>query len=197
MHTPGHALINVAALGTALDPSLAGPIIAGAVLPDLPIMALYLRERVLRGTPEEQIWSDHYQRPFWNYLIHVAHSAPLAALGIAVAAALGALPAGAFFASILLHSISDFPVHAKDAHRHLLPFSHFRWESPLSYWDPRYHGKAVAFVEMGIVFMASTVLWSWDLPDWARIAVMVADAWYVWNYARSFLSRARAATRDR
>src|SRR5215831_14870111 len=138
--------MNLAVLGTALDPRLAGPILAGAVLPDVPIMTLYLKERILHKTPEDQIWSDHYQRRFWQNWIHGTHSAPLAAIGLALAIALGSLPATAFFASVLLHSAADFPVHAEDAHRHFFPLSNYRFKSPISYWDVRYHGKAVALV---------------------------------------------------
>src|SRR5882724_2850011 len=97
VHTPGHAVINVAVLGTVLDPSLAAPIIAGAVLPDVPIMVLYLKER-LRGTPDDVIWSDHYQRRFWNNLIHGMHSAPLSAIGLAIGLVLGSTLATGFFA---------------------------------------------------------------------------------------------------
>jgi hypothetical protein len=187
VHTPGHAVINVAALGTALDPALAAPIIAGAVLPDVPIMVLYLKERILHKTPENVIWSDHYQRRFWQDLIHGTHSLPLAAIGLAIALAAGSMIFAAFFASVLLHAAADLPVHAEDAHRHFFPFSNYRFESPISYWDVRRHGKVVALVEMLIVFAASVVLWGWYVELWSRALVVLVDIWYVVNYARSYL----------
>ena len=46
MHTPGHVLLNVAVLGSIVGHERA--VVAGAIVPDLPIVILYLRER-LRG----------------------------------------------------------------------------------------------------------------------------------------------------
>ena len=52
MHTPGHALLNLAVIGSVVGHEAA--VIAGAVVPDLPIVFLYLRERA-RGTKDEII----------------------------------------------------------------------------------------------------------------------------------------------
>ena len=41
----------------------------------------------------------------------------------------------------------DFLLHHNDGHRHFLPFSDFRFVSPVSYWDPRHYGGIVAPLE--------------------------------------------------
>jgi hypothetical protein len=187
VHTPGHATINYAVLGSALDPALATAIIAGAIIPDVPIMILYVRERWLRKTPEERIWSDHYQRPFWQNLIHGMHSIPFTLLGAIAAILLGAHSAFAFFASMLLHALGDLPVHAIDAHRHFIPFSQWRFISPISYWDVRYHGQWVALVEAALVFACAWVIWSWDISVLARVALIGVGVFYVQSYWRAFL----------
>ena len=186
MQTPGHAVLNLALLGGWAAPSLAVPILAGAVLPDVPIAVLYLRERYVRGLSDERIWSESYQRPFWLNLIHGAHSLPLSLGGGLVALALGVAPLAAFFASVFLHALADFPLHVHDAHRHFLPFSHYRFISPISYWDVRYHGRAVALGEALLVLGVSAWLWL-RVPGPARAGLATVTMWYAFNYWKSFL----------
>ena len=187
VRTPGHAVINLALLGAQVGPGGAGAILAGAVAPDIPIVILYVRERWLRGTPEERIWADHYQRPFWQAVIHGAHSIPIGLAGLAVSLAAGAPGAAAFFASAALHALFDLPVHAEDAHRHFLPFSSYRYKSPLSYWDVRYHARYVALAELALVLSAAVAVW----PQGAlgRAALLLVGAWYGGDYIRTFLWR--------
>ena len=181
MHTPGHATMNLAVVGSCSDPPLTWPILAGAILPDVPIMLLYVRER-LRGTAEDVIWAQHYQRRFWQNVIHGLHSIPLAALGLALSLGWGAGQPAAFFASALLHACSDLPVHGEDAHRHFLPLSQYRFISPLSYWDARRHGRWVALLEALLVVLATAVLWRWPLDGWARALLVAVNGWYAQNY---------------
>ena len=184
MQTPGHALINLATLGCMVGHE--GAIVAGALLPDVPIVILYLYER-LRGTPEETIWAVCYQRPHWRAIIHGAHSIPLAAITAGAAALAGAPGVAAFFASVLLHALGDFPVHAIDAHRHFLPFSQYRFQSPLSYWDPRFHGRRVALVEALLVLVSSVVIYRRGVRPVATALLVLTNLWYAVNYWRHFL----------
>lgn len=157
MRTTGHAVLNVALLARDGAPAMVAATVAGAVLPDLPIVCLYLREK-LRGTPTETIWRVRYQRPFWLNLIHGMHSVPGAAAGLLASALLGQPVAMAFFASALLHAFCDIPVHGVDAHRHFLPLSQWRFVSPLSYWEVRRHARAVTLAEWALVAVAGASL---------------------------------------
>ena len=191
MQTPGHALINLATLGSIVGHE--GAVLLGAVLPDVPIMVLYLFER-LRGTPEDVIWSVCYQKPLWLAIVHGGHSIPLSIIAIAISLLCGMPGLAAFFGSVLLHALGDLPVHAIDAHRHFLPFSQYRFISPLSYWDPRFHGKQVAFVEWLLVAASSIGLIGWRLARWPRgvrpyavAAIIAVNLGYARNYWRNFL----------
>ncbi len=183
MRTPGHAVINLALVAR---PSLGLPIVAGAVVPDLPIVALYFIEKA-RGTPTERIWSEAYQRPFWLNLIHGLHSMPLAAMGLAVSLGLHFAPAAAFFASMLLHAAADLPLHAEDAHRHFWPFSDWRFVSPISYWDVRRHATVVGAIEAVLVWAATARLWP-TLGTVGRALTLAVCGWYAiaywWSFAR-------------
>ena len=190
MHTPGHAVINLATLGCIVGHE--GAVVAGAIAPDLPIVFLYLYER-LRGTPEETIWAVCYQNPYWLAIIHGGHSLPLAALAAGLCFALGLPALAVFFASVALHAMCDLPVHAIDAHRHFLPFSQYRFISPLSYWDERFHGRKVALVEALLVFFCSLFLVRRGVTRIAGILLGLVNLWYVRSYVRSYLWPKRPA----
>lgn len=191
MYTNGHAVLNVAALSAALGPQVALPALVGAVLPDLPVFALYFRERA-RGTPEHEIWAVHYNKPGWLALIHGMHGLPTA--GAVALAGLGLGSAGllALGLSMAAHALCDLPVHGRDAHRHFLPFTHWRFISPWSYWDPARHARKVGLVEMALVGAAALWLWSGEWSIAGRAALLAATLWYPWNYWRCFL-RSREA----
>lgn len=184
MHTPGHAVINLATLGCIVGHE--GAVLAGAIAPDLPIVVLYLYER-LRGTPEQTIWAVCYQNPYWLAVIHGGHSIPLAAIATGLAWMVGFPALAVFFASVALHAMCDLPVHAIDAHRHFLPFSQYRFVSPLSYWDERFHGRKVAFVEALVVLFCSVFLIRRGVSRLAAGALVLVNLWYAHSYVRSFL----------
>ena len=190
MHTPGHAVINLATLGCIVGHE--GAVVAGAIAPDLPIVFLYLYER-LRGTPEETIWAVCYQNPYWLAIIHGGHSLPLAALAAGLCFALGLPALAVFFASVALHAMCDLPVHAIDAHRHFLPFSQYRFISPFSYWDPRFYGKQVALLEALLVLGCSLWLVRRGVPRLAAAALLLVNLGYVRSYFRNFLRPRPAA----
>lgn len=193
MHTPGHAVINIATLGCIVGHE--GAVLAGAIAPDLPIVVLYLYER-LRGTPEQTIWAVCYQNPYWLAIIHGGHSIPLAALAAGLCWLLGFPALLAFFASVALHAMCDLPVHAIDAHRHFLPFSQYRFVSPLSYWDERFHGRKVALVEALLVLGGSAFLILRGVSRLAAAALVLVNLWYARTYVRSFLWPKRPPPQD-
>ena len=190
MHTPGHAVVNLATLGCIVGHE--GAVLAGAILPDLPIVILYIFER-LRGTPEQTIWAVCYQNRYWLAIIHGAHSIPLSLIGAGLGWLVGLPALAAFFASVMLHALGDFPVHAIDAHRHFLPFSQYRFVSPFSYWDARFHGKQVALLEALLVLGCSLWLVRRGVSRLAAAVLLLVNLGYVRSYWRNFLRPRPAA----
>ncbi|MGI0489557.1 hypothetical protein ACN4EK_29425 [Pantanalinema rosaneae CENA516] len=180
MNTPSHAVINLALLME--HPQFALPIAVGAVLPDLPMFVMYAWAKVVRRQSERQIWTETYWQPQWQLINHSFHSIPLTAIASAVAY-LADYPAIAWLClSAVLHSLGDLPVHHDDAHRHWLPFSHYRWISPISYWDPRHHGAIVALIEKLLVLVASIYLFP-VLTSWIGRSLLVGiNLMYVSGY---------------
>jgi hypothetical protein len=151
MNTPAHAVLNLVLLGATKEPRRAAPVLAGAVVPDLPMVVLYAYER-LRGMPEAWIWRTAYYDPRWQMGIDALHSFPLILALLGAALFLGWPRVVLLGASMMLHATVDFFLHHDDAHRHLFPLLDWRFASPVSYWDPRYFGNVTAPLEaIGVV----------------------------------------------
>ena len=65
----------------------------------------------------------------------------------------------ALLASMLLHTLGDLPVHHDDGHRHFFPFSDWRFESPVSYWDSNHHGDWFSVFEISLVVLLGAFLY--------------------------------------
>ena len=81
MNTPAHAILNLFLLGRQKTGEKIIPILIGAVLPDLIILALYFWHLLL-GTPESVIWSVEYFKPGWQAMIDIFNSMPLLLVGM-------------------------------------------------------------------------------------------------------------------
>ena len=114
-----------------------------------------------------QIWDEAYYWPFWQDIFDFWNSIPLALLGVGLGLwlrkrrpQLGTLLA-VCCASIILHCLVDLPTHAEDAHRHFWPLSNYRFESPISYWDPEKGGQFFALFELALALVLSVYVFRW------------------------------------
>ena len=188
MNTPSHAILNLAILTTPVYPGAALSIVVGAILPDMPIFAMYFWAKWVHRQPERVIWTETYYQPLWQNLTHGFHSIPLKMIAIAIAYYLGYWQLTILLVSALAHSFLDFPVHNDDAHRHFYPFSNYRFISPISYWNPKYHGRVVSFIERLLVLSATIYLF--PLQDsWVSQSLLIMVNivyWIGYLYIRLF-----------
>lgn len=147
MNTPAHAVFNLVLLGRKRRPARTSAIFWGAILPDIPMFWFYFYEKIVAGMPEREIWGRLYFDPRWQALFDAFHSLPVVGLGYLLCRRFRAPRLAALFASMALHSVCDLVLHHDDAHRHLFPLLDWRFLSPLSYWDPRYHGRLIGIME--------------------------------------------------
>ncbi len=179
MNTPAHVVVNLAILGRKDQPETVAPIVTGAIFPDLSMFLFYLHAKVLHGMKEELIWSQAYHEAGWRVLFDIFHSLPLLVLGFVSARYFAANRLAAFFASAVLHSLGDFALHHGDAHRHLFPFSDWRFLSPVSYWDPQHFGHIVGPLEAITVVIGCIILARRFISVRARGLVVSLAALYV------------------
>lgn len=158
MNTPAHVVLNLLCVGRQDATSVIVPVAIGAILPDAPMFVMYFVAKVIWQQSERVIWTQTYNQAGWQNFIDVFNSVPLIVLGLGICwwthSKLGIL----LFASMLIHIVGDFPLHHDDAHRHFFPLSNWRFYSPVSYWDPRHHGRLVTSLEQLAVVLSCGVL---------------------------------------
>ncbi|MBD2184728.1 hypothetical protein H6S82_26375 [Planktothrix sp. FACHB-1355] len=185
MNTPSHAILNLFFLGKKSLPEANLTIFIGAILPDIPIFVLYGWAKLIARLPEKQIWSEVYYQAFWQNIVALFHSIPLAFLGWFIAYKLGWQKVQILCISMVLHSLFDLPVHNDDAHRHFFPFSNYRFISPISYWDKKHYGGIVSVVEISLVLLASFPVFNL-LQSWIGKGLLIAiDLVYLYFFLRS------------
>jgi len=159
MNTPAHIAVNLVLLGRKDRTELNAPILFGALAPDAPIIGFYLVAKLYLNLPESVIWADAYYTPGWQAFFDVFNSIPLALAGWLVFTIRRRSRPAIFFASMALHSILDLLLYHDDAHRHFMPLSGWRFESPVSYWDPDHFGQVMSVAEVAAVIGACLILW--------------------------------------
>jgi hypothetical protein len=147
MNTPAHVAASLLLWRNESTGSAAAAITVGAILPDAPMFGFYAYQKLM-GQSEASIWSTHYFADRWQLLFDLFNSAPLMLVVIGISYAYGWRFGGLLAASALLHILCDFPLHHDDAHRHLLPLTHWRFASPVSYWDPKHFGHIFMWFEL-------------------------------------------------
>lgn len=196
MNTPSHVILNLALLGRRSQSH--SPIFWGALLPDLGMFGFYGWAKLVAKLDEATIWSEVYYQPGWQTFFDIGNSIPLALLVIAIALGLRrrrqswqAMADGVILlaTSVIFHCLADLPLHVDDGHRHLWPLSNFRFESPVSYWDPNHHGVVMALVELLLVLGASVWVWRLLRSRWAKVLLMVSNVLMGLVYVRFYLIR--------
>ncbi len=172
-------MLGLCALGYRRPPSAVLPIGIGAVLPDAPMLVFYGVQKLVLGTPERIIWASRYFEPIWQDFFDLFNSLPLIGLGLLVAAVARRQAWVLLFASMSLHVLLDLPLHHDDAHRHFYPLSNWRFESPVSYWNPDHYGRLTAPLEAALGLLGCGVLARRHRSARARAAIALLMLVYV------------------
>ncbi len=170
MMTPTHLLLSCGLLTRKHSRLNNLAVVAGGVLPDAPMFALFAWDRFVLRLPEETIWSERYWTDVWQIPAAIGHSVPLFAIVVAAGLALRLDVLKLFGLSALLHAVADFFTHNNDAHMQLWPLTRWKFESPVSYWDPRHFGGIMLFIEFGLMALMLVILWRRFDAIWVRYA---------------------------
>ena len=147
-------------------PIVKAAFLLGSVAPDLPLWLLSLGgaayyHLILGWSPAKTadfMFSYlYFHHPFWLVSHNFLHAPLILLLGIALVwqkrRNIGS-PARWlywFLLACLFHSIVDIFTHTDDGPLLFFPIDwHYRFPSPVSYWDPRYHGRIFARFELSL-----------------------------------------------
>ena len=163
MNTPAHLALSLFVWRTEIKWSAVIAVSLGAILPDFSMFGFYLYQKLMLGTSEHIIWTVNYYQPGWQLIFDLFHSIPIILTFVIVFHLSGFRTGFLLAASALLHQFFDFPLHNDDAHSHFLPFSDWRFQSPISYWDPRHYGHIFIRIELVLALLSSAYV-SWRAP---------------------------------
>ena len=159
MNTPVHLLMGVAACGLPGGKARNAAALAGALVPDVTIIAMVAWQGWVVGRTGGQIFGTDYFTAFWQEIFAVSNSVPL----FLACATLGLLArlrwAVAFGIAAILHVLTDIPLHAGDGHPPFWPFSDWIYVSSFSYWDVRHGAHILAPAEFVLCLMLAIWLW--------------------------------------
>lgn len=167
MLTTTHAILNTTLLGRKERPERNWPLVLGASLPDIPGF-LYLAWKIVQLPQNHWVWDHSYYSPAWALWVDWGHSIPLALTSLALFLAIR-YRAGSFFCiSMFLHDVEDFFVHSIQSHRHFLPFSDYRFISPVSCHELEHHAALMVPLEWALVVGCCFLLWRRQPPLWLK-----------------------------
>ena len=155
MMTQTHLLVGTALFAKPDQWLRNAGVIVGSLLPDAAIFVLFGWSKLV-GIEERRVWDELYWQEPWRMWVAAQNSVLLYGALVVVAilmlrAVRGLFRIGLFLfflaAAALAHVALDFPVHHHDAHRHFWPLSDWTFRSPVSYWDPAFHGRTMMAVE--------------------------------------------------
>jgi len=177
LHTPAHVATSLLIWRNAVNWKETLAVVAGAILPDASMFLFYGYQKAV-GSSEHQIWSTLYFADHWQLFFDVFNSIPIFLALAIVAHFTNRRILFLVVASALVHVLCDFPLHNDDAHRHFLPFTNWRFISPVSYWDRRHFGIYVIIIELAFSVLSCAYLAFRDYKRSVRITAHCVLALY-------------------
>ncbi len=174
MNTPTHVILAAAVFAKPNQPKVTWAAILGGFLPDFSLYFMVIWHKFVLGTPEAVIFGQVYYNRFWQSVFAIEHSFPVWGAILLLAWLWRSDWGIAFGGSGVLHQMFDFPLHNDDARPHFWPFSDWKFESPISYWDAAHYGNIVAPLEVGFALVLLAILWKRFHGQWARFVLAVA-----------------------
>lgn len=171
MNTPSHLILNLTLLGKKDSILYFVPVMIGALLPDIPMFIFYFVESLILHTPNREIWDVAYFQAGWQNFIDCFNSIPVILLVLAIAWKFDNKFLLLVCFSMLLHIAFDMPVHHDDGHRHFYPLLQWRFESPISYWDPRHFGRIISLFEAAMVLVCCFIMFKRHKKIGSRVFV--------------------------
>lgn len=172
--TPSHLLLNWAILGNKNETTTErSAILFGALMPDVGVWIFSLWFFSTIGMQFGDVWESYYWTPSINVWFNLAHSLVLLPTIALCGYLFNKRLVFLFGMSATMHALCDFFLHADDAYTNFLPFTDWRFVSPVSYWDPAHYGTIFAPVESCIVIIAIFYLYKRVTARYAKVLLIL------------------------
>jgi len=178
MNTPTHLIVAAALLSKRGKPNCNRAVLLGALAPDFSMFVFYLYVKVFTQATSKEIWGTLYWSEPWQTFGAISNSVPIAVAILVFGLWQKRAAVTVFAGAMLTHAALDFPVHADDAHRHFWPLTDWRYQSPVSYWDPSHHGVIGSSLELILLVIAIIVLWKRFPALWVHGLLMAVGGLY-------------------
>lgn len=176
MNTPTHLLVGAVAFAKPDHHRLTWAALIGGLAPDFSLYFMFLWQRFVIGASPQVIFGDLYYSQYWQTVFAIDNSFFVWG-ALALAAFLLRSPVAiAFTVTGFLHLLMDFPLHNDDARAHFWPLTMWKFESPVSYWDPAHYGRWMSALEIAFVFVLCGILWRRFTRLWPRIVISITAA---------------------
>lgn len=146
----------------------------GGFIPDFSLYFMFFWHRFVLNTSTNEIFDSLYYSDYWQKIFAIDNS--FIVWGLLLALALWARSKWliALTGAAFLHLICDFPLHVDDARAHFWPFTMWKFESPISYWDDNHHGGIVSVLEILMVCVLLGILWRRFTDTFPRVIILIA-----------------------
>ena len=140
-------------------PKLLGIGLLGGLGPDLSLYIMVAWTRFINGVSFREIFDERYFSDQWQAVFAIDNSFFVWSAILAIGFVLAKEWIKIFGLGALTHLIFDFALHHDDGRAHFWPLSNWKFESPVSYWDPNHHGQIVGSIELILVAAMVIILW--------------------------------------
>ena len=178
MNTQSHAIISYYIVRKGLEqrsflpPAINTVLFCGGLAPDFPLYIFFGWYTAIQPASQQVIWRELYFRQDWQVIFDLSHSLPMwIAAGLIfwyfklARSSLFCLAAG-------LSALQDFLVHHGDAHAHFYPLSSFRFQSPVSYWNPKHYGHYFSIIEIVLSVAAGVWIYKRLQSRWGKVVLV-------------------------
>ncbi len=188
MNTQSHAIITYYLVRKGLEQrSFLPPVIntvlfCGALAPDFHLYIFFGWYTAIQPVSQQVIWEELYFRHDWQVIFDLFHSLPMWIAAGLIFRYSGLARGALFCLAAGLSALQDFLVHHGDAHAHFYPFSKFRFQSPVSYWNPEHYGQYFSIIE--IVLSLAAGIWTYRRLQsrWGRVLLVTSLVVLFLNY---------------
>lgn len=165
MNTPAHLIVGAAAFGRPEYRFTIFAAVLGGFFPDMSLYLMVGWHLLVLGTDPQVVFGQLYYSDNWQSVFAVDNSFILWGAVFGLAFWRNWRVVAAFAGAALLHIALDFPLHAGDGRAHFWPLSNWVFDSPLSYWDRRFHAGWVGTAELAMSVVLVGLLW-WRIKNW-------------------------------